>query len=244
MKKCSFQLLPAIAVALLLTACHPARLVIDPALTDTAVVLPVKGRNGFQIGQKLSFGDYATGKVRRGWTKGYDIPFRVRFQGAKEKLSYDLNSPDGLAADVSCISKFQSIELPLIRDYFAIPLKVENFFAGNILLDDGRTNWDFIVYNPEGGFLTGGETVGYAQNGRRRIEVVPIRQLEGQPKWLDPLSVYGFEFKWGGKSIGAVSLIDKGEVRLQEGLEPELRMVTAALATGLLLRHSPAETMG
>lgn len=244
MKKTSFHLLSVCTIALVLTSCHPARLVIDPNLAESTAALPVKGRNGFQIGQKLSFGEYETGKVRRGWTKGYDIPFRVRFQGAKEKLSYDLNDPQGAAADVSCISKFQAIELQLVRDYFSIPLKMENFFAGNILLEDGATNWDFIVYNPEGGLLLGGETVGYAQNGARRIEIVPVRQLEGQPKWLDPLTVYGFEFHIGGQVIGAVSLIDKGEVRLADGLDPEIRMVTAALATGLLLRHSPAETVG
>ena len=56
-----------------LVACHTPELVLDPSLSAGA--MPVKGRNGLQIGQVIRYGDYTTDKVRRGWTKGYDIPF-------------------------------------------------------------------------------------------------------------------------------------------------------------------------
>ncbi|MDX1556812.1 MAG: hypothetical protein R3212_12350, partial [Xanthomonadales bacterium] len=47
----------------------------------------VKGRQGWQIKQVIRFGEFSAGPVKRGWTKGYDWPFVVRFTGAKEKLS-------------------------------------------------------------------------------------------------------------------------------------------------------------
>lgn len=242
MKMLFYSLAAMVAIAAV-SACHPARLAYSPTLQAETTALAVKGRNGFQIGQKLSFGEYHTGKVRRGWTTGYEIPFRISFRGAKEKLSYDLTSPEGKSVDVSCISKFKAIEYQLVKDYFSIPVKVENFFAGNILLDENGSNWDFIVYNPEGGYLLG-ESSGYAQNGSQRIDFIPIRKLEGQPDWLDPVTVYGYEFRLGNETIGAVSLVDKGEVRLAENKDPELKLVIAAVATGLLLRHSPADIQG
>jgi hypothetical protein len=241
--KMQFQTWAAICLIAAITSCHPARLVYSPGLQSETAALSVKGRNGFQIGQKLSFGGYQTGKIRRGWTSGYEIPFRVSFRGAKEKLSYDLVSPDGARAEVSCISKFKAIEYQMVKDYFSIPLQVENFFAGNIFLQESGTNWDFIVYNPEGGYLLG-ESSGYAQNGAQRIDFIPIRKLEGQPAWLDPLTVYGYELALGEKVLGAVSLMNRGEVRLADGVDPELKLVVASLATGLLLRHSPADSQG
>lgn len=238
-----FHSLVAMAVVAAMSACHPARLAYSPGLQTETTALAVKGRNGFQIGQKISFGEYQTGKVRRGWTSGYEIPFRISFRGAKEKLSYDLKSPEGASAEVSCVSKFKAVEYQLVRDYFSIPIKVDNFFVGNIFLHESGSNWDFIVYNPEGGYLLG-EASGYAQNGSQRIDFVPIRKLEGQPDWLDPLTVYGYEFRLGDETIGAVSLVNKGEVRLAENKDAEIRLVVAAVATGLLLRHSPADMQG
>jgi len=76
------------------------------------------------------------------------------------------------------------------------------------------------------------------------MDLLPVRKIEGQPDWLDPLTVYGYEFVMDGKVIGAVSLVNKGEVRLVENTGPEVKLVASALATGLLLRHSPADTQG
>jgi hypothetical protein len=69
---------------------------LDPSLTEPA--MRVKGRNGFLIGQVIQYGEYRTEPVRRGWTQSYDVPFFVRFQGAKEKLSYTQIEPHGLRA--------------------------------------------------------------------------------------------------------------------------------------------------
>src|SRR5690606_25121974 len=54
-----------------LFACRTAEIAVNPELNASA--MPVKGRNGFQIGQVIRYGAYTTDKVRRGWTKGYDI---------------------------------------------------------------------------------------------------------------------------------------------------------------------------
>jgi hypothetical protein len=229
---------PSTIIALLtltsLIACSTPQIAVDPSLSAEA--MPVKGRNGLMIGQVIRYGDYTTDKVRRGWTKGYDVPFIVRFQGAKEKLSFTQFGPDKTTAEVACISKFKSTEIQLVRDFFGIPIDYQNFFAGNIVLREGGANWDFLLHNPNGDFLREEASAGFVQNGTERIEIQAIRGLEGQPDWMKQLTVYGHEFRRDGKVVGAVSTVNKGTVWIDGSLDAETRTVIAAVATGLLLR--------
>lgn len=217
-----------------LFACRTAEIAIDPALTADAMT--VKGRNGLQIGQVIRYGEYSTDKVRRGWTKGYDVPFILRFRGAKEKLSFTQFGPGGTQAEVACISKFKSTEIQLVYDFFNVPVDYQNFFAGNITLRAGRANWDFILHNPNGDFMREYASAGFVRNGAQRIDIEAIRGLKGQPDWMKQLAVYGHEFRIDGKIVGAVSVMNKGKVWIDPQLDAETRTVIAAVATGLLLR--------
>ncbi|MCB0626174.1 MAG: hypothetical protein KDC43_20230 [Saprospiraceae bacterium] len=235
---------PIIALGLVLLslfACKPAEIAINPALQAEA--MSVKGRNGLQIGQIIRYGEYQTDKVRRGWTKSYDVPFLLRFRGAKEKLSYTQFGPNGLQAEVACVSKFKSVELPLLRDYFSIPLDLDNFFAGNIAFGDGESNWDFLLHNPNGDFLRKEASAGFVQSAAgKRFEIVAVRGLKGQPDWMKELAVYGHEFHLDGRVVAAVSTVNKGTVWIDPELDGELKTVVAAVATGLLLRTGVEET--
>lgn len=223
-------------------ACKPAEVAVDPNLNATA--MPVKGRNGFRIGQVLRYGEFSTDKVRRGWTKGYDVPFFVRFQGAKEKMSFTQFGPEGTAVEVACISKFKSTEIELVRDYFYIPIEYTNFFAGTIVTARNKTPWDFILHNPTGDFLREEASAGFIQKGDQKIEIAAIRGLKGQPEWMKELTVYGHEFRLNGKVVGAVSMVNKGTVWIDASLDAETRTVLAAVATGLLLRTNVEEGVG
>ncbi len=225
-----------------LFSCKPAEIAIDPALNTEGMT--VKGRNGLQIGQVIRFGDYKTDKVRRGWTKSYDVPFVLRFRGAKEKLSFTQFGPNGQQAEVACISKFKSKELPLVSEYFTVPIELENFFAGNIAFGDGGTNWDFILHNPNGDFLREKASAGFIKNGSKTIDIQAIRGLKGQPDWMKKLTVYGHEFRMNGNVVGAVSTVNKGEVWINDNLDTETKTVIAAVATGLLLRTDVEDTGG
>jgi hypothetical protein len=215
-----------------LFACSPAEIALSPDLNAQA--MSVKGRNGLQIGQVIRYGEYRTDKVRRGWTGSYDVPFRLRFRGAKEKMSFTQFGPENEVAEVACISKFNSIELPIVQDFFGIPLDYQNFFAGNISI--GTMEWDFIIHNPNGDFLREKASAGFVQNGPNRIEIQALRGLKGQPNWMKELAVYGHEFILHGKVVGAVSTVNRGKVWIDNTLDANTRTVIAALATGLLLR--------
>lgn len=217
-----------------LFACRTPEIAIDPELHAEA--MPVKGRNGLLIGQVIRYGEYKTDPVHRGWTKGYDLPFLIRFQAAKEKLSFTQFGPEGEHAEVACISKFKSTEVQLVRDFFGVPLEYQNFFAGNIAFGEGRSNWDFILHNPNGDFMREEASAGFAQNEETRIDIEAIRGIKGQPDWMKPLAVYGHEFRITGQLVGAVSTLNKGKVWIIDDLDAETKTVIAAIATGLLLR--------
>ena len=50
-----------------LISCSTAKLSVPPSFSEKATKMTVKGINGWQINQKLNFGDYTTSKIKRGW---------------------------------------------------------------------------------------------------------------------------------------------------------------------------------
>lgn len=223
-----------ILILIVTLSCKTPQVQIDPALR--AKPLSVKGTQGLMIGQVVRFGDFYTDKVKRGWVNQYDIPFFVRFKGASEKLSFTQFGPDKVKAEVSCISRFRSKELEVLGDFFAIPLKHENYFAGNILLSDGAATWDFVLHNPDGDFQREVSSAGIARYHNKVIEITAIRSLHNQPSWMSKFTVYGYHFYLDGKPLGAVSIMNRGTVWLEREVSPEIKIVIASLATALLLR--------
>ncbi|QRR03545.1 hypothetical protein [Dyadobacter sandarakinus] len=229
----------AMLLAAIAFSCRTAEVSVHNDLKTGAEVYTVKGRQGFQVGQVLSFGDFKTSKVNRGWTFGYSIPFIVSFQGASEKLSFRQLDQHGGQAEVVLVSKFRETELAVAKDYFSVSLHYKNYFAGAIKLDHAESSWDFIVYNADGAGRGFGnrETSGFVRNGRTRIDIRAINSLEGSSEILTYNSVYGYEFTQGGKVIAAVSTINNGKVWMKEGLDAETRLVLAGICSGLMLRN-------
>src|SRR5688572_11924295 len=48
-------------------SCSTAKLSVPTSFSEKATKMPVKGINGWQVNQKLNFGDYVTSKIKRGW---------------------------------------------------------------------------------------------------------------------------------------------------------------------------------
>lgn len=221
-----------------LVGCKTPQMYVAPTLKNDSETLPVKGRQGFQIGRQLSFGEYATGKVKQGWMKGYDIPFFVRFQGMKEKLSFQQYGRGGELAEVYSVGKFRSTELPLMKDYFNIILKEKNHFAGTVILNGGQDVWEFLLYNPDGEAFKDAKA-GFIQNNHVEIEVKGITQLENGKNFSSKF--LGYEFVYKDQAIGAVETINNGKVWFKNDLPDDLKLVLASLSSSLLLRTSLEE---
>ena len=63
MKKYIFFL----SIIVLLASCTAAKLSVPATFEKEATRMQVKGINGWQVGQKLSFGNYQTSTIKRGW---------------------------------------------------------------------------------------------------------------------------------------------------------------------------------
>jgi hypothetical protein len=228
------------ALALILTAgCKAPQMQVHEDLKNNGQILPVKGRQGFQIGRELSFGEFTTDKVRQGWAKGYDIPFILRFQGVKEKLSFSQFGKPGQVAEVYCIGKFRSIEMNGLKDYFTLSLKEKNHFAGTVILNGGRDTWEFLLYNPDGEFLRDARA-GFIRKNGEVIDVNGVRKLENTKHNFGG-TFLGYEFVQHGQVIGAVEIVNNGRVWLKNDLPDNLKLVLASLSSGALLRTNLQE---
>jgi hypothetical protein len=225
------------SLMLALSACSTA-MQVDPALQSTADVLPVKGRQGWLINQKLSFGPYKSDRVQRGWTKSYDIPFVVRFQGAREKLHFEL-SDGALRSEVFCLGKITTQDLPILNDLFSIPLKNDDVFTAAIYLPGRQENWKLLVENPNKR-IAGQLSSGVLKSDREEIRLEEARHTDAGYKNLGNM-VLGYHFVQDGRVVGAVELLNNGRVALDRSLPAERRFLLANAAAALLLRRELAD---
>ena len=221
-----------------LVGCKTPQMYVAPTLKNESETLSVKGRLGFHIGRRLSFGEYTTSKVKQGWVKGYDIPFFVRFQGMKEKLSFQQFNASGQMAEVYSVGKFRSTEMPFIRADFNIILKEKNHFTGTVILNGGQDVWEFLLYNPDGESLKGAKA-GFIKNNYEEIEVEGVTQLENGNNFSSKF--WGYEFIHHEEAIGAVEIVNNGKVWIKNDLPADLKLVLASLSSSLLLRTSLEE---
>ncbi|WP_031526138.1 hypothetical protein [Dyadobacter crusticola] len=228
------------AFSISLFACRTAEVAVNNQLKTETETYQVKGRQGFQIGQVLSFGDYTTSKVKRGWTFSYSLPFIVKFNGAREKISFQQFGLNGASADVALVSRFKETEYEPLEDYFSISLKYKNYFAGTVKVAESDESWDFLVHNVDGASRSLGKnsTVGFVRTNRTKIEIEGIRELEGSSSFLTQNDVYGYQFTLDGKVVAAVSTINNGKVWFKKDLDSNLKLVLASVSSGLMLRNN------
>jgi hypothetical protein len=193
----------------------------------------VQGRQGWLIDQHLSFGPYQSGKVKRGWTKAYDIPFILRFTGAKERLQFELAGQEGGTAEVFCLGKLRETDLTWFKEYFEINLRTKDLFSGTVVLNE-HDSYTFVVenLNQNNHFR---EAAGYVHGPKMQLTMQSVSRLEGDKAWLGQ-QVPGFEFVHDGRVIGAVETLDNGRVWIRNNLPEDQRLLTAALSAALLLR--------
>jgi hypothetical protein len=227
----------------LLFSCRTAEVAVHNDLKNDTEIYSVKGRQGSQIGQVISFGDFKTSKVKRGWTFGYSVPFIVKFNGVREKTSFQQFGVNGASAEVALVSRFKETEFQPLEDFFSISLQYKNYFAGSVKLSNDDKTWDFVVHNVDGPSrsIHRNGTVGFIRSGNFQVNISGIRELERSPGFLTQNDVYGYEFQVDGKVIGAVSTINNGKVWFRKNISEDLRLVLASVSSGLMLRNNVEE---
>jgi hypothetical protein len=83
-----------VVLVIFMASCTTAKLSVPPSFSEQASRLPVKGINGWQVNQKLSFGNYTTSRIKRGWDFSSSVShtkFRISPEEAVLKV-FDINT--------------------------------------------------------------------------------------------------------------------------------------------------------
>jgi hypothetical protein len=94
----TYSYMATLALLIILYSCTTAKLSVPDKFSTQATRMPVKGINGWQLGQKLSFGTYATSPVKRGWDFSSSIQytkFRMRPEEAVLKV-FDISTDNNI----------------------------------------------------------------------------------------------------------------------------------------------------
>jgi hypothetical protein len=83
---------------------------------------------------------------------------------------------------------------------------------------------------------------GFVRKGTETIEVNGIKKLEnGKPSLA--YKFWGYEFIYNGQPVGAVEIVNNGNVWVKNNLPEDLKLVLASISSSLLLRTSLEERM-
>jgi hypothetical protein len=207
------------------------------SLKDSAEILPVKGRYGKQFNQVITFGDYSTSKIKKGWTKTSSFNSGAKSMSkSSQKFSFTQHGKNNTEAEVSCLGELSKADIEIIKNLFVVGMDFKNCFTGSIQFPVDSVDWEFIILDPDDVPDTE-SSKGFIRKGNEEIiELFGITELEGKkiPKLFQTL--IGWEFRLNGQPIGVVSLYNKGAVVLKSDISNEHKLVIASMSTALLVR--------
>lgn len=220
------------ACLLFLAACQTARMALPGFLDERADALVCEGRQGFQRGERFTFGEYSVERVQRGWVRriAWDMPVAEGL-AARQEFEYQVRSPAGALWQGHAVTAVERHEirgqsgrgewrwdLASDVDYLVRFADQEQSRFWMLTLSEGPR--DTVM----SGELTDGDTV---------YRVEGTYQLAGTPMPLSKPA--GFLIYDGPRAVAAVEVINQGTVFLDRGLPAERRDVMAMAAVALLL---------
>jgi hypothetical protein len=245
-----------------LIACSPAKIAIGDAGWQQKEELTVKGRNGFLIKQKLSFGEFKTGNVKRSWTKGsswgFGVPvandwverLNIEFVRRKQTVRFSLTDAAGNESEVTAFSRVRWTDLSVgnnpnsivnvIGDLLQIGDAGTNTYAVRIFTARNEQPWEMVIDNNAAQRKAKTYTGLLAKSKTEYYTVVPVYRLvnkQGRAVALPFGGSVGFEFRnQKGETVAAISLMDKGVVYFN-ALSVSEKFLLANAAAALLLQE-------
>jgi hypothetical protein len=205
-----------------------------PEKLATAERIPVRGRQGWKIVERVQFGECDLFEVRRSFTKGSDL--RVGgvtfYEGNKRRqtFGFSLAGPDGAVWHGGAATNVRRHALE--RDGFEFALRNKSglmaWLEPDAAPDDG---WTLDLTETFDRPLSG-----TMKRAERTITVTGTNKLAGTPLPLDETT--GYVFESGGTPIAAVEVINNGAVWFSPTIDASDRApVTAAIAALLLFEE-------
>ena len=252
-------LLTVLTSATIFSACIPApargiRIVPSEPLRSTGAAYEAKGRNGILIRQKLRFGPYFTTEVRRGWIKSWSgatgIPGKWLIEEARAKQAIHFSLSDGRdTVRAQTISRSSADNIIIGANRGAAHNRVIEIlsigsarqaanFSARFALCSGGPEWQLFLDNTASQ-LRRRQAAGFLESEAGVYTIYPVWRVQsGRGRIADmPFGAAGLELvDEGGRAVAAVSLIDGGDVYLDDSLENSEKLVLAAACGALLLQ--------
>lgn len=245
-------------------ATEPALSIPDDANLER---LPVKGRQGLLINQKLNFGEFTTSPVKRSWTRGgntrvdivplpddnYPALISVEYIDRGQTFYFNLRDANGNVSDVYGSSRFFAEDLQLgnnnpnsiiniAQDIFGGTDYSENLFYLQIYLNEETQPWELLLDNHASQMSSKSYTGLFARDRENYYTLEPITKVQGKegPEAMIMGSI-GYEIlDKQNEPVAAVSLVDNGIVFLRTQ-DPVERFLLANLCAALLLQENIEE---
>lgn len=251
--------LPLISL-LLFVSCQVPRIAVDNGSWQASSSFDVKGRNGFLLRQKLSFGNYRTQFMRRSWTKGStwgvgnDVGslgnrverLQVDFVRRRQTVRFRLTDAANRQSQVTALNRVSWSELrignnpmvTILGDLFQAGDAGSSTYVVRIVTAPDAAPWEMIIDN-NAAQRRASNWKGYlAQSRAHYYTIEPVAQLIGRNGAAVTLpfgGTLGYAFRnSAGAIVGAVSLIDRGMVYFGAVDADEQFLLANAMAALLL----------
>ncbi|HSF46352.1 MAG TPA: hypothetical protein VLA58_10090, partial [Chitinophagaceae bacterium] len=227
----------ALAGILVTTSCKTPDLALKDGL-PAAERLDVKGRQGWMLNEKLSFGDYRTVSLKRSWTKGsgafagwtaykpgyVEIENRIglEYSQRNQSVKFELTDANQRESAVFCVTKVKSFNFivdknpnPAVGEVNSI-LEVgddwQNGYWVNIYLKDNDNPWEMVINNNDAQRDRKNYTGFLALDRHNYYTIKPVYKIvNNKGKALSTIAgSVGFEFlNKEGKAVAAVSTMNE-----------------------------------
>jgi len=224
--------LAAFALQLAAPQAHAAKAVAMqlPDVLARVERIPVKGRQGWKLNEKLEFGATRVFNVERSLTKGSDLGI-VFYQGAKRRQAFGFSVAEGDAPAWrgAAATNVHRRSLRGDQDDVSISLKDQSGFAAHFAPADKPQDLWVLEMSEKGQRPMAGTL-------RRKdmvFSVIGTNHLEGLRFPLGDTS--GYVFSWGSQVLAAVEVVNKGAVWMAPDVKAEHRAPLLAAIASLLL---------
>jgi hypothetical protein len=234
-------LLPLFA-GLALSGCQVAHMALPQDLQSKASELTVEGRRLLILRDSIRFGPYHVTDIHQGWTRGGGFSISIgdsEFSSSEAKRMYEFSvkEPDRPTWAAQCAT---------MTDW--TQLETEGFLGGRFgvefssnqqlvcaLKQEGSEKLSKLVMAQSSASAAATALQGTMTDGATRIHISATHALDTTP--LPMSTPTGHVFRIEGRPVGAVEVINKGTVWLDDSVAPATRSALAATSAVLLLHQ-------
>jgi hypothetical protein len=219
----------------LLNGCKVAHMALPQDLKSASSELAVEGLRGKIFVKSFNFGRYDVVDIQKGWTKGEGFSiFGFGSSKAKQRYEFKVNESGETKWKVRCSAKADWNELDLDR-FTGGGISVEFSYDRQMICTMRQVGSEKILKLVMAQTFKELMPKGVMIDGDTRVDISVSHKVDTSPLRLgDPT---GYVFHINNRPVGAVEIINKGTVWLNNSLKPETRSALAATSAALLLHQ-------